>query len=91
MFWEIVNELPERESKQCTNPIRPSQWLEHFQKLLNQPGNFNEPYYDFFIAENKDLIFNKLNLRINELEVKKAIAKLTRVINPQDSMGQEAK
>ena len=78
-FWKLFEELQNIEKVQKVNPIPPSEWLCHFQTLMNRSSSTSsdtdKKLLDYINA-NKDSTFNELNFSINDKEICYAINKL---------------
>jgi hypothetical protein len=78
-FWKVFNELKNLDKQKHKNPIPPEEWKAHFFTLFNQslpPSDEQELFYQNFIEMNKNNVFNKLNYKITNEEIKTHIQKL---------------
>ena len=82
-FWKTFPLLHEdtnsKMNKSC--PISAKEWVAHFSKLMEGAVNNSSSLdqakqFQTYIESNKDQIFNELNFRISQVEVRDAIKRL---------------
>jgi exonuclease III len=77
-FWKLFNDLKEGPNCKLTTSITPTDWQNHFKKVMNSCPFNSEEDSNFmnYINDNKNKIFNDLNFKITPEEIQKAILKL---------------
>ena len=74
-FWHLFNQLKDLDRAHKSNPITPSEWVSHFENLLNiQPNieNSLKQRVDRMLNSNACNLFNELNFKITLKELSQA-------------------
>lgn len=79
-FWKLFNKLKGDQTKR-TSPLSSDDFVNHFKNLVQQncklePNSIS--YMDQYIMDNKNKIFNELNMRITHDELLKSLRHLER-------------
>ena len=78
-YWRLFNELSGRDKKQCSSDISALEWWNFFVDSLNEAGKVDAKSLGdarTFVESERDLIFNELNFRISEEEIRGVIRSL---------------
>ena len=78
-FWHLFNQLKDLDRAHKSNPITPSEWVSHFENLLNiQPNieNSLKQRVDRMLNSNACNLFNELNFKITLKELSQAASLL---------------
>ena len=85
-FWRMINDMRNfgTGTKDACDNVKPSNWYEHFNKLLNKQifDKQSEAETEKFEKLEKEPFFNGSGFRISEEEVSKAINALKRNKSP---------
>jgi hypothetical protein len=78
-FWELFKKMKDLDKTHKENPIRATDWVQHFQTLLNKAPKIDPTFaehVDQFLSSKSEYVFNELNFSISESELHRAIKSL---------------
>ena len=78
-FWHLFNQLKDLDRAHKSNPITPSEWVSHFENLLNIEPNIENSLkqrVDRMLNSNACNLFNELNFKITLKELSQAASLL---------------
>ena len=78
-YWQLIDELHEKETNENSSAISPSVWLNHFQNLNELKVEFKEQLENLERKLNlleKEKCFTELDMKITETEISNAISSI---------------
>ena len=76
-YWQLIDELQEKENNENSSAISPSVWFNHFQNLNELKAEFSEQIKNLESKLHyleKEKCFTELDMKITETEISNALS-----------------